>query len=129
MPWSSTRLISLSTSSRCRPVVKLAMETYINKDTQLCMSLSARPGNFETRFHNFLYRNLRLNFVYRAFTTRDLPAAIGGIRALGIRGCAVSRPNLGDRSDVTRNEVGRPPCGVRSGETLNRDPNVRKGRL
>ena len=68
------------------------METYINKDTQLCMSLSARPGNFGTRFHNFLYRNLRLNFVYKAFTTRDLPAAIGGIRALGIRGCAVSMP-------------------------------------
>ena len=92
MPWSSTRLVSLSTSSRCRPVVKSAMETYINKDTQLCMSLSARPGNFGTRFHNFLYRNLRLNFVYKAFTTRDLPAAIGGIRALGIRGCAVSMP-------------------------------------
>jgi shikimate dehydrogenase len=68
------------------------METYINKDTQLCMSLSTRPGNFGTRFHNFLYRNLRLNFVYKAFTTRDLPAAIGGIRALGIRGCAVSMP-------------------------------------
>lgn len=68
------------------------MEAYINKDTQLCMSLSARPGNFGTRFHNFLYRELGLNFVYKAFTTRDLRAAIGGIRALGIRGCAVSMP-------------------------------------
>lgn len=68
------------------------MEAYINKDTQLCMSLSGRPGNFGTRFHNFLYRELGLNFVYKAFTTRDLRAAIGGIRALGIRGCAVSMP-------------------------------------
>jgi shikimate dehydrogenase len=68
------------------------MESYINKDTQLCMSLSARPGNFGTRFQNFLYRELGLNFVYKAFTTRDLPAAIGSIRALGIRGCAVSMP-------------------------------------
>lgn len=68
------------------------MDAYINKDTQLCMSLSARPGNFGTRFQNFLYRELGLNFVYKAFTTRDLPAAIGGIRALGIRGCAVSMP-------------------------------------
>jgi shikimate dehydrogenase len=68
------------------------MEQAINKDTQLCMSLSGRPGNFGTRFHNFLYRELGLNFVYKAFTTRDLPAAIGGIRALGIRGCAVSMP-------------------------------------
>jgi shikimate dehydrogenase len=68
------------------------MESYINKDTQLCMSLAARPGNFGTRFHNFLYRELGLNFIYKAFTTRDLRAAIGGIRALGIRGCAVSMP-------------------------------------
>ncbi|HEY5770685.1 MAG TPA: shikimate 5-dehydrogenase [Terrimicrobium sp.] len=68
------------------------MELHINKDTQLCMSLSARPGNFGTRFHNFLYRELGLNFVYKAFTTRDLAAAIGGVRALGIRGCAVSMP-------------------------------------
>ena len=68
------------------------MEQTINKDTQLCMSLSGRPGNFGTRFHNFLYRELELNFVYKAFTTRDLPAAISGIRALGIRGCAVSMP-------------------------------------
>jgi shikimate dehydrogenase len=68
------------------------MELYINKDTQLCMSLAARPGNFGTRFHNFLYRELGLNYIYKAFTTRDLASAIGGVRALGIRGCAVSMP-------------------------------------
>jgi shikimate dehydrogenase len=68
------------------------MELHINKDTQLCMSLAARPGNFGTRFHNFLYRELGLNFIYKAFTTADLGAAIGGIRALGIRGCAISMP-------------------------------------
>nr|WP_228720358.1 shikimate 5-dehydrogenase [Zophobihabitans entericus] len=64
----------------------------INKDTQLCMSLSGRPGNFGTRFHNYLYQKLNLNFIYKAFTTKDLKAAIGGVRALGIRGCAVSMP-------------------------------------
>jgi shikimate dehydrogenase len=68
------------------------MDFYINKDTQLCMSLAARPGNFGTRFHNFLYRELGLNFIYKAFTTRDIGSAIGGIRALGIRGCAISMP-------------------------------------
>lgn len=56
------------------------------------MSLAGRPGNFGTRFHNHLYGALGLNFVYKAFTTTDLPAAIGGVRALGIRGCAVSMP-------------------------------------
>ena len=69
-----------------------AMTRRINRDTALCMSLSGRPGNFGTRFHNFLYEELGLDFVYKAFTTRDLKAAIGGIRALGIRGCAVSMP-------------------------------------
>lgn len=64
----------------------------IDKDTVLCMSLAARPGNFGTRFHNYLYEQLGLNYLYKAFTTRDLAAAIGGVRALGIRGCAVSMP-------------------------------------
>ncbi|WP_428376965.1 shikimate 5-dehydrogenase [Lichenicoccus sp.] len=64
----------------------------INRTTRLCMSLSARPGNFGTRFHNHLYEALGLDYVYKAFGTRDLDGAIGGIRALGIRGCAVSMP-------------------------------------
>ncbi len=68
------------------------MELHLNKDTQLCMSLAARPGNFGTRFHNFLFRELGLNFIYKAFTTHDIRSAIGGIRALGIRGCAISMP-------------------------------------
>jgi len=68
------------------------MTLRISRTTQLCMSLSGRPGNFGTRFQNYLYEALGLDYVYKAFTTRDLPAAIGGIRALGIRGCAVSMP-------------------------------------
>lgn len=64
----------------------------ISRNTQLCMSLSGRPGNFGTRFQNYLYEALGLDFIYKAFTTTDLPAAIGGIRALGIRGSAVSMP-------------------------------------
>ena len=68
------------------------MTLRINRDTKLCMSLSGRPGNFGTRFQNYLYEALGLNYVYKAFTTQDLPTAIGGIRALGIRGCAISMP-------------------------------------
>lgn len=63
-----------------------------NKDTQLCMSLSGRPGNFGLRFHNHLYEQLGLNFYYKAFSSQDLPGAVAGIRALGIRGCGVSMP-------------------------------------
>ena len=64
----------------------------INKDTQLCISLSGRPGNFGTLFHNYLYEKLGLNFIYKAFTTNDIEHAVKGVRALGIRGCAVSMP-------------------------------------
>jgi shikimate dehydrogenase len=56
------------------------------------MSLAARPGNFGSRFQNHLYETLGLDFVYKAFTTTDLAAAVGGIRALGIRGSAISMP-------------------------------------
>jgi shikimate dehydrogenase len=68
------------------------MQMNPNRDTQLCMSLSARPGNFGLRFHNHLYEQLDLNFYYKAFSSRDLPGAVVGIRALGIRGCGVSMP-------------------------------------
>lgn len=64
----------------------------LTKDTQLCISLAARPSNIGTRFHNYLYAELGLDFAYKAFTTTDLAGAVTGIRALGIRGCGVSMP-------------------------------------
>jgi len=68
------------------------MKPPIGRDTRLCMSLSARPGNAGSRLQNRLYELLGLDYVYKSFSTTDLPAAIGGIRALGIRGCAISMP-------------------------------------
>jgi shikimate dehydrogenase len=66
--------------------------TTISRDTTLCISLSGRPSNLGTRFHNHLYAELGLDWLYKACTTSDLPAAVAGIRALGIRGCGVSMP-------------------------------------
>ncbi|MBA1200313.1 shikimate 5-dehydrogenase [Pseudomonas capeferrum] len=63
-----------------------------SKDTVLCVSLAGRPGTFGVRFHNHLYEQLGLDYYYKAMTTQDLPAAVAGIRALGIRGCGVSMP-------------------------------------
>jgi shikimate dehydrogenase len=65
----------------------------LNKDMQLCISISARPSNIGTRFHNFLYDELGLNFVYKAFAVEDAEGAVRGIRALKIRGAAVSMPH------------------------------------
>lgn len=64
----------------------------LNKDMTLCISLSARPSNNGTRFHNYLYDQLGLNWIYKAFAPTDLAQAIAGVRGLGIRGCAVSMP-------------------------------------
>ena len=64
----------------------------LSKDTTLCISLAGRPSNIGTRFHNYLYEQLGLDFLYKAFTTTDLAGAIGGVRALGIRGCSISMP-------------------------------------
>lgn len=70
----------------------MAQKPPIGRDTRLCMSLAARPGNFGSRFHNRLYELIGLDYVYKSFSTTDLPGAIGGIRALDIRGCAISMP-------------------------------------
>ena len=68
------------------------MRPPLSKDTRLCISLAGRPSNIGTRFHNYLYDQLGLDFIYKAFTTTDIVAAVGGVRALGIRGCSVSMP-------------------------------------
>jgi len=64
----------------------------INKDTVLCISIAARPGTFGMRFHNYLYRQLDLNFLYKSFAVQDLYSAIQGIKGLGIRGSAITMP-------------------------------------
>ncbi|MDP5228012.1 MULTISPECIES: shikimate 5-dehydrogenase [Arthrobacter] len=64
----------------------------LNKDMTLCISLAARPSNIGTRFHNYLYEKLGLNYVYKAFAPADLAGAVQGIRGLPIRGAAVSMP-------------------------------------
>jgi shikimate dehydrogenase len=65
----------------------------LNKDMQLCISISARPSNIGTRFHNYLYEELGLNFIYKGFAVEDAEGAVRGIRALKIRGAAVSMPH------------------------------------
>ena len=64
----------------------------LDKDTVLCISLAARPSNIGTRFHNYLYNALGLNYVYKAFAPTSIEQAVDAIRGLPIRGAAVSMP-------------------------------------
>ncbi|MFT4259720.1 shikimate 5-dehydrogenase [Microbacterium sp.] len=85
--------------------------TLLNKDMTLCISLSARPSNNGTRFHNHLYEQLDLNWIYKAFAPADLGQAIAGVRGLRIRGCAISMPYkedviaLVDRMDASATAI------------------------
>lgn len=65
----------------------------LNVEMQMCISIAARPSNIGTRFHNFLYDELGLNFVYKGFAVDDAEGAVRAVRALKIRGAAVSMPH------------------------------------
>lgn len=65
----------------------------LNVEMQMCISIAARPSNIGTRFHNYLYDEIGLNFVYKGFAVDDAEGAVRGVRALKIRGAAVSMPH------------------------------------
>ncbi|MEJ6014223.1 shikimate 5-dehydrogenase [Corynebacterium sp. H127] len=72
------------------------MVNIVDRDTTLCISLAARPSNHGVRFHNWLYAELGLNYLYKAVAPTDIVAAIAGMRGLGIRGAGVSMPYKSD---------------------------------
>lgn len=92
----------------------------LSKDTVLCLSLAGRPGNHGTRFHNLLYAELGLDFLYLARTTDDLPAAVAGLRALGVRGCSVSMPYKEAVIDLV-DELGASAAAIDSVNTIVND--------
>ncbi|MDD2056519.1 shikimate 5-dehydrogenase [Pseudomonas sp. GD03860] len=96
------------------------------KDTVLCISLAGRPGTFGVRFHNHLYEQLGLDFYYKAMTTQDLPAAVNGIRALGIRGCGVSMPYK-EACMALVDEIDPSAAAIESINTLVNDGGTLKG--
>ena len=100
----------------------------MNKDTRVCISLAARPSNIGTRFHNYLYDQLGLDYLYKAFTTTDIAAAIGGVRALGIRGCSVSMPFKKDVMALV-DEIEPSALAIDAVNTIVNDLSVPGGRL
>ena len=74
----------------------MGKEQKINKDTVVCISIAAKPGNFGANFHNSAYKHLGLDWVYlprKVVRTVDLERAINGVRVFGIKGCSVSMPH------------------------------------
>lgn len=110
------------------PIGSRGQRPPLNKDTRLCISLSGRPSNIGTRFHNHLYDVLGLDFLYKAFTTTDIVAAIGGVRALGIRGCSVSMPFKEDVLGLV-DDVEPSAQAIRSVNTIVNDVSVPGGAL
>jgi shikimate dehydrogenase len=104
------------------------MKPALNKDTRVCISLAARPSNIGTRFHNYLYDLLGLDFIYKAFTTTDIAAAIGGVRALGIRGCSVSMPFKQDVIELV-DEVEQSAMSINAVNTIVNDTSISGGHL
>ena len=96
----------------------------LNKDTQVCISISNSPSNFGTTVHNAGYAALGLNYIYKAFKVADLDGAISGVRALSIKGCSVSMPYkeavipLLDRLDTSAENVGAVNTIVNQGNCL-----------
>ena len=86
----------------------------ISKDTILCISLAQRPGNIGTLLFNAAFAAKKIDYIYKAFPLEpgNLPTALNGIRALGIRGCGLSMPhkidavNLVDSLDPIAKKIG-----------------------
>jgi shikimate dehydrogenase len=70
------------------------MPDTISASTTLCAVIGNPVGHsLSPEIHNAAFRHLNLDWVYTAFRVEDLPHAIAGIRALGIRGVSVTIPH------------------------------------
>ncbi len=78
----------------------------------LCGSIMGSPFTFNVRVHNAAYAALGIDCSFVCFGVEDVPGAITGMRALGIRGMNVSMPHkqavmpLLDELDATARAIG-----------------------
>lgn len=99
----------------------------MNKETSICISIAARPGNFGCNFHNAAYKDLNLNWIYipRKLTeSSDLKSLVHSIRTLNFKGCSVSMPhkekiiNYIDNLDESALKIGAVNTIVNDGDNL-----------
>ena len=82
----------------------------INKDTEVCISMAAKAGNFGCSIHNSAFNYLQLNYIYKSFSVepKNLHSAIDGMRSLNIRGAGITMPHkirAIEHCDVVSEEV------------------------
>ncbi len=85
----------------------------IDAETKLCVLIGNPVGHsLSPALHNAAFKELGLNYAYMAFKVEDLAKAVGGIRALGIKGVSVTIPHKVrimeylDEIDTTAREIG-----------------------
>ncbi len=97
----------------------------ITASTTLCAVIGNPVGHsLSPEIHNAAFRHLGLDWVYTAFRVEDLPHAIAGMRALGIRGVSITIPHkvaalpLLDSLDETAAKIGAVNTIVNTGGRL-----------
>src|SRR4051812_43885213 len=78
--------------SKTEPGGTLRMTSPPRSPIVLCGSISHHPGPLGSKLHRAGYAAVGLDWAYVPFGITDLPGALGGMRALGIRGLGVSMP-------------------------------------
>lgn len=100
------------------------MKPPISNETRLCASIAGSANKLSPLLHNAAYEELGLDFVFLAFGVSDLRGAIAGVRALNIRGLAVSMPHKQevmrylDRVDPVASRIGAVNTIVNEGGAL-----------
>ena len=64
----------------------------INKDTKLFISLSSNPSNFGTTVYNKLFKEFKINAIYKSFKATKIISLKKNINFLDIKGASISMP-------------------------------------
>jgi len=64
----------------------------INKDTKIYGSFSSNPGNNGCMFFNDAFKEKNINAIYKSFYSNNIQESVRAVKALDIKGFAVSMP-------------------------------------
>jgi shikimate dehydrogenase len=64
----------------------------INKDTEIFISLSSNPSNFGTSIYNKLFKEFKINAIYKSFNANKINDLKKNINFFNIKGVSISMP-------------------------------------